>query len=291
MGGVMAATLQVSAQPAPPKPLRCIDPGDDPVMVGLSPRKLTYCFETGKNNKVRCYTSELDTGRVAEAMAPPPAGEWPRLQPRPGRPKVTITAKAAKVCRGTTCKTLTPKGRIDEGLGLGAVTNDAGTLAALSSREWIETFDVTTGKRLAQFKSASDCTTLKFAGDVLVVSETECGSSKGPRWLASKTGTKIAVVGGTTPIESSSFAQVKDSQWAFSSRKGDLVVIQDVSTGKVIKQITVGPALTDDGVVTMLGDGTWLALVFGGARAGDLAIINVATSALTSYPGTRCAAP
>ena len=38
----------------------------------------------------------------------------------------------------------------------------------------------------------------------------------------------------------------------------------------------------------IVGDGSHLALVFGGSRAGDVAIVDPATDKVASYPGKRC---
>src|SRR6185436_9716593 len=120
--------------------------------------------------------------------------------------------------------------------------NTALTLAALASLEWIDTFDLKSGKRLATFKTGpkqSSCNALEFAGDTLVIGEETCGEDGMTAWLATAKGKKLADVGGDNPITLGfqSIAPVAGTSFAFSTLTGEAVVVQDVKTGKVAKRL------------------------------------------------------
>src|SRR5205823_4995608 len=141
--------------------------------------------------------------------------------------------------------------------------------------EWIDTFDLKTGKRLATFKTGdkhSSCNALEFAGDTLVIGEETCGEQGMTAWLATAKGKKVADVGGELPITPGlqSIAKLSGNDYAFSTLTGEAVIVQDVKTGKVGKRIPVVSAVPKQ-TGYLLGDGTALAVVFGGARAGDVA--------------------
>jgi hypothetical protein len=282
---IMAAALPAGAQP---RPRSCIELTTHPVMVALDAGVVSYCFEgTAKRS---CYTTDLGTGAVFETAAPTTPGKLPTTPPPvPPPPQVQVGETDVRICHpdGTACKTFTPRGEIDPGLGITAAANDAGTLAAISAGPLVETYNLTTGKRIAQFKPGPKlrCFTLAFAGDALVIGE--CGDAATAR-LVSKTGKPIAPIGGARPIRpSGDTVHLGGTRWAFSARAGDTVVIQDVATGKVVRRFEVGPA-SETASAVLVGNATWLALVFGGTRASDVALIDLATGKVTSYPGKRC---
>lgn len=258
--------------------------------------KLRQCAWDGVS--LSCFTTDLATGAWSASSAPP--GEHrPRIVPAATAPKVQIDDQSATVCRadGSACKTLTPKTEVDPGLGLSAAANDAGTLAALGyygadSKTWVETFDLATGKRIGRVRVGSKnalCVNVHVFGDSLYVSEEVCGAPARTAWLGTRTGKKLAAVGGAQPIHPSGQAvHLADASWAFASSEGDALVVQDVTTGKVTKRIVTGPA-TNAASAALLGDSKRLVLVFGGSRAGDVAITDPATGKVTSYPGKRCA--
>ena len=127
-----------------------------------------------------------------------------------------------------------------------------------------------------------------FAGDTLDISNVECGATTGKEWLATKLGKRIAAIGGASPIMTGSPpVHVTDNTWAFTPDGGDVVILQDVVTGKVVKRISVGKA-DPDSPATLVGDSTHIVLIYGGTRAGDLAVIDVATGKVTQFPAKRC---
>lgn len=285
----MATALPLHAGPAPVK--QCVDLTSNPVWVALDAGVVTYCFEgTAKRS---CYMTDLGTGAVSRVAPPSSPGTLPTTPPPvPRPPQVDVTETDVRICHadGTACRTFTPKGPIDPGLGIAAAANDEGTLAAVNAGPLVETYDLATGKRIAQFKPGPrklGCIALAFAGDTLVVSE--CGDAASA-WLVTRSGKRIAAIGGAKPIRpSGDNVHLTGTRWAFSSRAGDTVVIQDVASGKVIKRIAVGPAAPTASAV-LVGNETWLALVFGGTRAGDVVLVDLASGKVTSYPANRCGA-
>lgn len=271
----------------------CIAADAEPVLIAIDGGKLRQC--AGDAAHLSCVAIDLASG--AWGTAPAPAGsDRSRVVPPAGAPKVTVADNRATVCHadGTACKTLVPKGEVDPGLGLSAAANDAGTLAALGyygDTVWVETFDLATGKRLGRVKAGSKkakCVSVDVLGDAIAVTESVCGSAPSGGWIGTRTGKKVAPVGGKDPIAPSGRAvQLADKQWAFASATGDAVVVQDVASGKVVKRIAIGPA-DDNASTALVGDGKRLVLVFGGSRAGDIAVIDPATDKVTPYPGKRC---
>jgi putative hemolysin len=262
--------------------------------VGVVATSARFCFEPGG---LACYAADLQTGKLTTETAPA-GSDRPQVIAAPDAPKVTEADAGITVCHhdGSACKTLAPKGQIDPGLGMASAVNGAGTLAALGTQaanrqSQVETFDAATGKHLATFKLPAKggmCMFLAFAGDTLDITQSECGAPGGTEWLATRTGKKIAPVGGSAPINSNSPpVHVKGNAFAFAPAAGDVVVLQDVVTGKVVQRIAVGKAAATDGA-TLVGDGTHLVLVYAGARAGDLVVIDVATGKLTPLPARRC---
>ncbi len=286
---------QISGRVAAADP--CVPPGSDPVMLAMTGGKLSYCFAID-NTKASCFTTEVATANTATAPSPAPLGQaWPTLAPSPRklRFKHADGGKQPQLCHGdgTRCVTLAMTHEIDQGMGLVAAENAALTIAALSTLEWIDTFDVKTGKRLASFSTGpkhSSCNWLDFAGDTLVVRErADCAQTSSTAWLATKTGVKLAEVGGTSPIMlgAIAIARATGDSYAFATEAGDQLIYQDVKTGKVNKRITIGPVVAGTSAA-LLGDDGSLALVFGGARAGDVVIVDLATDKVSTSPGKRC---
>ena len=128
----------------------------------------------------------------------------------------------------------------------------------------------------------------RVAGDTLDASRSECGTNTGKEWLASKSGKVLARIGGASPIMTGGPpVHVTDDVWAFAPDTGSVVVLQDVVTGKVMKRVAIGKA-DPNSLATLVGNSTHLVLVYGGARAGDLAVIDIATGKVTSFSANRC---
>jgi hypothetical protein len=274
----------------------CIASGSNPVMMAIGGGKLSYCFELD-DAKLNCFATEIATATTAAAPSPAPLGQqWPRRAPTPRKVmlKNTDGGKKPKLCRadGTKCKTLAMSHAIDQGMGLVAAQNAALTVAALSSLEWIDTFDLRSGKRIATFKTGpknSSCNALEFAGDTLVIGEETCGEDGMTAWLATTKGKKVADVGGEMPITLGfqSIAKLTGNNFAFTTLAGEAVIVQDVKTGKVSKRLPVVSAVPKQ-TGYLVGDGTSLAVIYGGTRAGDVAIIDLGSDKIRTYSAKRC---
>ncbi len=267
----------------------CVKGGKHADNASLTTTSASFCFDGAG-----CYAAELATGRITTG---PAAGkDLPQLAEGPDTPKFTDSPSDITVCHhdGSSCRKLAPTGEIDPGIGFVAAVNATGTLAAIGVQgrdPQAEVFDVATGKHVSTFKLPSSrwmCMFVAFAGDTLDISNVECGATNGKEWLATKLGKRIASIGGASPIMTGSPpAHVTDNTWAFTTDGGDVVILQDVVTGKVVKRISVGKA-DPDSPATLVGDSTHLVLIYGGTRAGDLAVIDVATGKVTQFPAKRC---
>jgi hypothetical protein len=78
-----------------------------------------------------------------------------------------------------------------------------------------------------------------------------------------------------------------DAYEAFVSKQGHQVIVQAVKTGKVVNRIAVGPA-RDETFPTLAGDDKRFVVVFGGERAGEIAVIDRATENVTAHAAKRC---
>ncbi|HEX3761947.1 MAG TPA: hypothetical protein VHW23_24775 [Kofleriaceae bacterium] len=261
--------------------------------VGVDDAGARFCFEPGG---LACYAVNLQTGAVTAAPAPTGA-DRPQVMPAPDAPKVTEAEADITVCHpdGTACHKLVPKGQVDPGIGMTSAVNRAGTLAALGTQaanrqSQVETFDAATGKHLATFKLPAKggmCMFLGFAGDTLDITQSECGAPGGTEWLATRAGKQIAPLGGNPRITSNSPpVHVTGNTYAFATAAGDVVVLQDVVTGKVVRRIAIDEAGPD--AATLVGDASHLVLIYGGARAGDIVVVDVATGKVTPHPARRC---
>jgi len=266
----------------------CVKGGRRADNASLTTTSASFCFDGAA-----CYAAELATGRLTTG---PAAGtDLPLLAEGPDSPKLSDDGGGITVChRDRSCHNLVPTGQIDPGIGFVSAVNSTGTLAAIGvqgSDLQVEVFDVATGKHVSTFKlppSRWMCLVVAFAGDTLDISNVECGATTGKEWLATKLGKRIAAIGGASPIMTGSPpVHVTDNTWAFTPDGGDVVILQDVVTGKVVKRISVGKA-DPDSPATLVGDSTHIVLIYGGTRAGDLAVIDVATGKVTQFPAKRC---
>lgn len=271
----------------------CAALSGNPLLMAIDEQKLSSCFEI-PDDKLVCFATELATGKMSPTVPPSRLSRTPLASPPPrAQLKNADFGKQPQLCRpdGTGCKTLALTHDIDPNSGLVAAHNAALTIAALSTPAWIDTFDLQTGKRIASFRTGpkkSSCNTLDFAGDTLVIGEpSDCAQPTRTAWLATRTGKKIAAVGGDAPLTLGSIAHVTGNTYAFAALTGDTIVLQDVITGKVTRRISVGTGVAD-APAFLIASATTLALVYGGTRASDVAIIDVATGKVAKYPGRRC---
>jgi hypothetical protein len=294
---VLSAGRDAAAQAAGEALPVCIAGQDTPRLLRIRDGAVEQCLEF---DTVTCYATNLLSGRVSHLPAPPPSNDTlPRFAPNGDEPKVTIGDNTVDVCRPNSvdCKRLTASGEVDPGLGLSAAVNLDGSKAVLSYLDGgtvVETFDVASSKPLGRFagRSAhSACVNAEFVGDALLVREQECGGATKLTWLATPAGKRIAEVGGKKgmPVAYQP-AHLQGELWAFASASGDAVVVQNVATGKVERRIALGraPKGTTQDTASLVGDGHTLAVVYQGARQGDVAVIDVATWKVTKHRADRC---
>jgi hypothetical protein len=263
----------------------CVDGSDHAHSVGLTTTTVSFCFDGHS-----CYAADLATGAVKATGS---AGkDLPSLAPTSDVPQLTKDPDSITVCKhdGSACKKLVPKHQVDPGIGITSAVNATGTLAAIfvqGGTSYVEVFDVASAKHVSTFEvpNVGMCGFVDFAGDTLDVVAVDCGDwTTAKETLYTKRGKRIAKLPFMT---NGAPVHVTDNVWAFASSEGDKVALQDVVTGKVMKSISVGKADTDS-PATLVGDSAHLVLVFGGARAGDIAVIDVATGKVTQFPAKRC---
>lgn len=245
---------------------------------------MTFCFDGQA-----CYAADLASGGLKSSG---PAGkDLPLLAPEPDEPQLK-DPDSITVCKhdGSACKKLVPKHDVDPGIGITSAVNAAGTLGAIfvqGGTSYVEVFDVASTKHVATFTvpNRGMCGFLDFAGDTLDVTAVDCGDgSKGNEALYTKRGKRLAqlpfMTGGAP-------AHVTDNVWAFAPDDGSVIVLQDVVTGRLVKRISVGKG-DPNSFATVVGDSAHIVVVYGGARAGDIAVVDVATGKVTQFPAKRC---
>jgi hypothetical protein len=244
--------------------------------VTIDGNAVKFCDDEGPK-KQQCFARDLATGATTSTKVTDAVDA-------PDGPTLSIDGKKAKVCTAAgACKKLTPKARVDEGLGMHGMAR--GKLAVLINMDRIETFDVKSGKRLAGFSAGKgDCTNVAVLdGDVLYVHNQFCGDDeKGTHWFASAKGKKIADV----PVHVVEPA-ILDTALAFVAFTGDEVIVQDWKSGKVTRRIALGKP-SSESWPAIEGDAKRLVVVYGGDRRGDVAVIDLATEKVTTHAAKRC---
>lgn len=181
--------------------------------------------------------------------------------------------------------------------------------------QMIETWDADGKRRLARFSArttaAQPCASVEVLDDTLLVTTTACFdearytrppppslaeqlATARTAYLVTPRGKRIAAVGDPAAVMIMTPIKIADHRWAFATQTGDAVVIQDVTTGKLVRRIATGAPVAP-GMVDVAGDANGhLVLVYGGAtaRAHTLAIVDVARGALTTFSAPpECPAP
>lgn len=279
LGGLLGVVAQADA--APRGAAACAS--DEPAfLLRLRGDALERCEAEGE--EVRCSSTALGGGARSPLPTPsPPPEDRPRLAPAPGAPVLTVGEDSVEICApgGGACKTVRASGEVDPGLGLDVAVSERGDLVALAyleSRSVVEVFDVASGKQHARFFGRSRdafCIFTEFAGAALIVAEAECGSPPSLTWLATPEGKRLADLGGKRGFGfASSPVHLRGDDWAFASARGDLVVVQDVVTGKVRRRVSLGRA-KKGATATLLGDAHRLVVAYGGTREGELAVLDL----------------
>lgn len=292
---LVVALASAVASPVRAEPAACLAGHDRPRWVAVRDGKLELCLESSGAERALCYAVTLDSGALETLALSLPGFETPlpNLRPVQGLPELVVGESTVEVVRSGRIKVLKVSGEVDPGLGLTAAVNPAGTRVAvtyLDSTPRIEVFDAARGLRLGAFSGRHrglDCLYAEPLGAGVLVVERECGAESGRGYLATVGGQLIAELGGKkrfAPAEDPVY--VDGNRWAFTSARGDEVVVQDVVTGKVTKRLALGKR--SDSPVLAAAEGSTLVVVYGGPRLGDLAIIDLSRHRVRKLRTPRC---
>lgn len=298
LAGAVASPVQ--AAPASADPAACLAGDDRPRWVAVHDGKLELCLETSGPERALCYAVTLESGAL-ESLALPslslPGFETslPNLRPRLSPTNLIISENHVEVLYYGQVRVLKVSGEVDPGLGLTAEVNLAGTRVAvtyLDSTTRIEVFEAARGLRLGAFSGrfpGLDCVYADPIGDGVLVVERECGAESGRSYLATLGGQLIAELGGKKRIAPARDpVYVDGNRWAFTSARGDEVVIQDVVTGKVTKRLALGKGKGPAAPVVAASEGSTLVVVHGGARLGELAVVDLVRLRVRKLRVPRC---
>ena len=291
-----------SVPPPPPPPLPCIQPPDDAAAIrdaSVDGQRLAFCVGAAAD---QCFAFDLPTGKLEHLDEPPKPSPDPRA-------RVTIINPDLQVCRGDSCKSITPQ-VLPNSSKLHATTNTDGTFAvvllgdAARGKGYAEVWDVVRAKKTATFSYARGefrCGEVDMVGDTIYVSASTCAGPAARATLYSLKGKKIASVGGK---EFGSFGnahvQVAGSTWAFLDESGVRLVVQDVAKGKILKTIDTSGLWAPDGAtgttamgnpgehaLVKLGDGK-LAIIAGTPANGSVATVDPASGNVTVVRVPHC---
>jgi hypothetical protein len=174
--------------------------------------------------------------------------------------------------------------------GADVVVNDGGTLVATvidaaggEPHPHVATFEVATGKALALVRpSAGDgsyiCPYPELLGDVLLEVGTVCaGPGARGRFFDARSGRLLGTLRGRRAVNAYGIhpAHVRGNVWAFAPWDSDRLILEDVRTMKVSREITLAdhPAGGDDEAgprVFVVGDHALVAYGLGGVEDVDL---------------------
>jgi hypothetical protein len=312
-------------KPKPPPPPICVQGGAETSLIGsvaADSESVQFCV-LADNASNSCYSVDLSIQKYSK-LDDAPKGQSAILDPDPAR--VETTNKEVKVCIGEDCRTVKPKVPKGNENPLEAVANSAGTHVAVlmgnaeKGKGSVQIFDVGKPKKpVATIKKYAKgefkCGEVRFLGDTLYLSASECGGGRARGYLYNLKGKKFADVGGKdfgtysiVPL------QLGDTRWAFLDESGATIAILDSTTGKLEKTIDIGalwaggaaadpepaeppaegeevidaaggeaPALGNPGESALVrGAEGKLVVVTGGPAAGSIGIVDIESGALES---------
>ncbi|MCA9515434.1 MAG: hypothetical protein KC635_10855 [Myxococcales bacterium] len=250
----------VAAKPTP-APL-CAPPGatlEQPRLDGDGVFFCTYASDPdAEGNYSRCFRFDLATSALA-ARPVPKVAEPADAQDAPP----TVDGEGWRYDRGAQAVFLcSAPGECKKKLDLGskklapleygtADTSASGKLVLVNAAErdagenvWVIVFDRATGKRVAKKKVSFDsyiCGGARFVGETVLVGLDVCAGPGGAAWLAKPTTlAKLAELGGKDDAFNTYAplgVPIGDGLWAFRSSGLGSVVVQDVTTGKVVRKV------------------------------------------------------
>jgi hypothetical protein len=293
------AIKPVVAAVPPPKPA-CIRPPEEAAPITHATADgsfVSYCIGTAVD---QCFKLSLDSGTL-EPLAEPPQGQDKGLV---ATGRVETTNPDLKVCNGNGCKTLTPQ--VWPGAApLRAATNGSVAAVLLGDAEagkgYVDVYDVTKPKKLATFKYAHGefkCGDIAMLGDTLYVGANVCTNPSGRAALYTAKGKKIANVGGKADFGTygGAYTQVEGTTWAFLHENGNLIAIQDVAKGKVVKTIDITQLFDKlkmgnpgESAIVRLGSGK-VAVIGGTPSNGSVAVVDVTSGEVKVVKAPLCGA-
>jgi hypothetical protein len=197
-----------------------------------------FCVAMGPASA--CYHVDLKAKTFRELPNPPPQTQLATLEPSPAT--VSVGANGIEVCGAVApCKVLKFKLNKNAPPTSLAVNSSATLVAVAIAKGPVEIWDVVANKRASEIKySRGDyrCGTPEFLGDVVAISADACGAPSARGFLYSKTGKRIAEIGGAD-FGTFGFAhtQIDSTLWAFLEEGAAQVVVQDVVSGKISKTV------------------------------------------------------
>ncbi|HUS31834.1 MAG TPA: hypothetical protein VMZ53_25210 [Kofleriaceae bacterium] len=289
--------VPVPAVAPPPKPV-CIRAPEDVAAIThatADETHVSYCIGEAVD---QCFKLDLETGKL-DLLAEPPAAQDKSLTPTG---HVETTNPELKVCNANGCKTLTPQ--VWPGAApLHAATNGAVAVVMLGDAEagkgYVDVYDAGKAKKLATFKYARGemkCGEVAMLGDVIYVSAIACKSPSGRGALYTTKGKKIANVGGKGEFGTygGAYTQLTDTTWAFLEENGNMIAVQDVAKGKVLKTVDVTQLFDNvrmgnpgESAIVRLSAGK-LAVIGGTPANGSVAIVDPASGEVKVVKAPLC---
>jgi hypothetical protein len=150
---------------------------------------------------------------------------------------------------------------------------------------YVDVYDVAKPKKLATFKYAHGeykCGDIAMLGGVIYVGANMCANPSGRASLYTTKGKKIANVGGKGDFGTygSAYTQLSDTTWAFLEENGNMIAVQDIAKGKVVKTVDVTQLFDNvkmgnpgESAIVRYGAGK-LAVIGGTPANGSVAIVD-----------------
>ncbi|HTL35891.1 MAG TPA: hypothetical protein VL326_22330 [Kofleriaceae bacterium] len=287
-GGVQEPVKPIGIKPTPatappPKPA-CIRAPDDNAAITharVDASHVSYCIGAAVD---QCFKLDLESGKL-EVLPEAPEAQDKALTPVG---HVETTNPELKVCNANGCKTLTPQ--VWPGAApLHAATNGSVAAVLLGDAEagkgYVDVYDVSKPKKLSTFKYARGdfkCGDVAMLGDVIYVAANVCANPSGRGALYTAKGKKIANVGGKADFGTygGAYTQLDEKTWAFLEENGNIIAVQDVVKGKVLKTIDVTQLFDNvkmgnpgESAIVRLGSGK-VAVIGGTPANGSVAIVD-----------------
>jgi len=305
----------VEAVPAP-APVACI-PADTEYFQDTSFADSAYRFCTQGESGPACWRFDITTDTLTPFAAPPEASEAepPDVSSGPHW-RYTKSANKLELCvSDDSCRVvkLPAKLVMHEYTKPSASADGTMVVATLSSGEMsvkptIVTWDVASGKQLARQKVGDDSYTCgggEFVGNTVLIALNVCAGPGGLAWLAKpKDLKKIADLGPKDYGQYGPIALPLDGDdYLFLEQGARSVMVQNVTTGKVVSRLDLGPQYkkiedsedvgydvpADGGAIWKLSSGGYAVALEG--SAGKIAVVDASGTKLVSiHPVPRCAA-